>query len=92
MIGRDEVAKLAELSRISISDEEAEALRADIDAVLVYIDRIGSAPSAPRTAALSNVLREDADAHEPGAHSAELIAAAPVTEGDYVRVKQVLAQ
>ncbi len=43
MLTKEEVEKLAELSRISLSDEEKDSIRKDIDGILSYIDQIKEA-------------------------------------------------
>jgi len=94
-ISLDEVKKLAELSRIALSEEEMEKMRGEIDSILEYIDTIQKVelPSAPSGSVYFdevNVMREDADPHEAGIHMEKLLAQASRREGNYLKVKKIL--
>lgn len=91
----DEIKKLAELSRIELTQSELEKMRGEFDAILEYvaaINRISSdVPENARSiVAQVNVLREDKDPHESGIHTEALLAAAPGRKGDYIKVKKIL--
>ncbi|MBU6310613.1 Asp-tRNA(Asn)/Glu-tRNA(Gln) amidotransferase subunit GatC [Patescibacteria group bacterium] len=91
----DEVKKLAELSRLSLSDQEVETLRGELDSIVNYIEAVASvslpdaASRVPHTD-LINVLREDRVTHESGAHTAEITAQFPDAEDGYLRVKKII--
>ena len=92
MITKQEVAKIAKLARIDLSDEELEKYRADLNKVLGYIeilktvDTEGVEPLAQVTG-LENVFRDDIAA--PPLIADEILKSAPETSGRYVRVKKV---
>lgn len=90
-----DVEKLAELSRISISEEEKEAVRGEIESILRYISDIqklkGDVASSHERST-KNVMREDVQAHGSGAYSEDLLSQAPKTENGYVVVKKILNQ
>jgi aspartyl-tRNA(Asn)/glutamyl-tRNA(Gln) amidotransferase subunit C len=97
MITREEVLKLAALSRLKLSEEEVAKMQADMGSILAYVDTLKSAPTAETGPALStnrNVLRDDANAHEGGIFTDRLIALAPkkekTAEGRFVKVKKIL--
>ena len=93
MLTNIEVEKLATLSRIKLSAEEKELLRKDLSSVLSYIDEI-QAVTAKSTIAGSpshrNILRDDSDPHAPGEFSSRLIAAAPASQNNFIKVKKIL--
>ncbi len=93
MISKEDVKKLANLSRISVSDEELESIPGEISAILDYVSQIDKAVSSGAPAVtypLKNVMREDANAHESGVHTEAILNEAPKREGEYVKVKKIL--
>ena len=97
MISGDEVKKLARLSRVALTDEEVEKFRGDMDSIVAYIDTIQKValPEKPSGSAyldIQNVMREDANPHEPGAFTEALLSQAPRREGNYLKVKKIIEQ
>lgn len=100
MISRDEIVKLANLSRLKLSEEEITRMQGEMTAILAYVDKLKSAPvaleamGAPVMSTNKNVLREDANTHAPGVFTDKLIALAPKKEetkdGKFVKVKKIL--
>ena len=72
------IEKLATLSRISVSKEEQEAIKTDINSILSYIEQIKdistdkSLETSPEMGEHYNVMREDGEPHETGLHTKEL--------------------
>lgn len=94
-ISLDEVKKLAELSRLELSEEEMEKMRTEIDSILSYIDTIqkvelGDVGDGSVYFDEENIMREDGTPHEPGIHTEKLLTQASRREGDFVKVKKVL--
>lgn len=89
---RTDVAKLAELARIHIADEEMDGIAADLSAILKYVEQIGAVAETAPNVDLShhNIMRDDIVRHEPGSFSADLIANAPASEDAYVVVQKIL--
>lgn len=94
---REKVLRLAKLARIEIKDEEAESLSHELDAILGYVGEIKDVASASVNTkqekgdyALTNVMREDSGAHEPGLFTKKILEQAPAREGDYIKVKKIL--
>jgi aspartyl-tRNA(Asn)/glutamyl-tRNA(Gln) amidotransferase subunit C len=94
---KGEVLKLAKLSRIRISDEEASSLVKDFDAILQYVGQVKQAlkdaPDVEKTKedyVRRNIMRDDENAHESGIYTEELLNAAPKREGQFVKVKKIL--
>lgn len=93
MIQKEDIEKLAELSRIAVSGEELDILKHDLESILGYVSEIQAvSEDVPERIAgeLRNVMRDDANPHESGTYTKDLLAAAPRTDGDYISVKQVL--
>lgn len=88
-ISRDDVAHVARLARLELTDEELDTFTGQLDAVLDHaadveaLDVDGVAPTA-HPFPLTNVLRPD----EPGPtlDRAEVLAEAPAVEDDRFRV------
>lgn len=90
----DEIKKLAELSRLTLSDAECESYIHDFKGILAYIDTIKQVPVGDSqggdSKVIKNVMREDTNPYTPGEFTTELLAAAPETEGNYIKVNKVL--
>jgi aspartyl-tRNA(Asn)/glutamyl-tRNA(Gln) amidotransferase subunit C len=91
-MNKDEVLKLAKLARIKILPEEAEALSHEFDRILEYVGEVkGIKSDGEKVLALTrNVLREDANPHETGLYTSDLLNQSPEREGDYLKVKKIL--
>jgi len=95
MIKKEELAKLATLSRIVLTQEEESAFQDDIEAILGYVKDIEDArlkEVLPSAGAVRNIFRSDDEFHESGIYTEELLDAAPKREGDYIKVKRILTQ
>jgi len=100
MISCDEIVKLANLSRLKLSEEEIVRMQGEMTNILAYVDKLKAAPiaaekmGAPVMSTNKNVLREDANAHEGGIFTEKLVGLAPkkekTSEGWYVKVKKIL--
>jgi len=95
MIGRDDVKKLADLSRLALTEEEIGKLQDEITSILAYIDTIQKIdlPESPTGSAyldIENVMREDGEPHEAGAHTDKLLQQLPRREGQHLKVKKIL--
>ena len=92
----EDVKKLAALARITVADDEAGKLAEEFDSILAYVGQIESLsiPEDVKDArpALRNVLREDGEPHESGLYTEKLAAQFPERDGDYLKVKQIIAQ
>ena len=87
-----DVAALASLARLEVSPEELKELEKSIPEILAFVETIQSVSGegAPETPEVRNVMREDSDAHAPGAYTERLLSAAPSSDGEHVLVKKVL--
>lgn len=88
-----DVAKLAHLSRISMTEAEQVELLVDMQSILGYVEQVESVATtraAEVVGPLHNVMREDSDGHPSGTYTDALIAEAPASEAGFVKVTQVL--
>ncbi len=93
MLTKEEVLKLAKLSRIALSDAEVEKFQKNLDTVLGYVDELKKVNTdgleeVNQVTGLVNVQREDkavmAENH------AEIFAQAPEIKDGYFKVKAIL--
>lgn len=87
-----DVAALAKLAKLEVSPEELSRLGKEIPDILKFVETIQevseNVPSAD--VAHRNVMREDAEPHESGLYTEDLLAAAPAQKDGRVVVKQVI--
>lgn len=94
-ISREEVARLAGLARIDLSDGELDRLAGELDVIVDSVARVSeiATPDVPATShplPLTNVFREDVPV-EPLPVD-EVLAAAPSAEGGRFAVPQILGE
>lgn len=89
------VARLAELARISLSDEELQRYSGQLDQILHAVDKVGEVAadevvpmSHPQP--LVNVTRPDVN--KPCVDREEVLSQAPAVEDDRFRVPQILGE
>lgn len=94
-ISRDEVANLARLARITMSDKELDHLAGEMDVILGAVARVqevASADVAPTShpLAVNNVSREDVVL--PGLTLSEALSGAPARDEGRFKVPQILGE
>lgn len=94
-LSREDVLKLARLARLSLDDDEIEAFRKEISAVLQYVaqlDEVDTAGLEPTTqvTGLKNVMRED-EVIDYGVPAERLLKLAPKTQDGQIKVKRMIA-
>jgi len=90
---RDEVAHLARLSRLALTDAELDHLGGQLDVILGAVARVAEVaaddvPPTTHAVPVENVYR--ADETRPSLTQAEALAAAPAAEKGRFRVPQIL--
>lgn len=93
VISRDDVAHLARLARIAMTDEELDHLAGQLGVILGAVARVqevaaDDVPPTSHALPLSNVYREDRP--RPSLGAADALAAAPAAEDDRFRVPRIL--
>ncbi len=95
MITPEDIQKLANLSRIDISEEEKISFSKEIDSILLYVSQISDL--AVQTEIdnnifqVRNVFRADGEPHESGLYTADLIKGAPKNEKGFVKVRKIIS-
>jgi aspartyl-tRNA(Asn)/glutamyl-tRNA(Gln) amidotransferase subunit C len=94
-ISRDDVAHLARLARLAVTDEELDRFAGQLDQVLAAVARVGEAavpdvPPMTHAVPLTNVLR--ADEVTPSLPRDAVLAGAPAAEDDRFRVPRILGE
>lgn len=92
-ISRQDVTHVARLARLALSDEELDALQAQLSKILDHAARVTSldtegVPPTSHAIPLSNVARPDEPA--PSLTQQEALALAPAAESGHFRVPRIL--
>jgi len=92
-ITRDEVAHLARLSRIELTDDELDHLAPQLEVILEAVARVGEVaaddiPPTSHALPITNVSRPDEP--RPGLSHDDALAAAPAFEDGRFRVPRIL--
>ncbi len=93
MISRDDIKKLANLSRVKLTNEDEERFTKEVDSILGYVAQIQEFEGEGLTRGNErnkNALREDGNPHESGINTEAILAEAPQREGQYLKVKKIL--
>ena len=91
---REDILKLARLSRLRLSDEEIESFRKEISGILEYVEMLkevdtGNLKPTYQVTGLTNVMRDDTE-KSYGTDQKALLKNAPAKEGGYIKVKRML--
>lgn len=93
-INTDTIKHLGKLSRIGVTDDEAQSLKTDLENIVSYVDTLGEVDVTTNeidaTYRAVNTMREDETAFEKGAYSDKLLKEAPDTKDGYIKVNKVL--
>ena len=94
-ISRDEVANLARLARISMSDAELDHLATEMDVILAAVARVQEVagkdvPPTSHPLEVSNVVREDQVV--PSLTPSEALSGAPASHEQRFKVPQILGE
>ena len=94
-ISRDEVAHLARLSRLALTDDELDQYAQQLDSILTHVAQVAEVaaddvPGTAHPAQLQNVLR--ADVVVPGLTTDQALSGAPAVEQDRFAVPQILGE
>jgi aspartyl-tRNA(Asn)/glutamyl-tRNA(Gln) amidotransferase subunit C len=93
-LSRDDVLKLALLSRLKLTDEEIERFRGDLSSILEYVEVLNNVDTSGleptyQVTGLKNVTRED-KVRDYGYKSEDLLKNAPDAKDNQFKVKRVL--
>lgn len=90
-----DIAKVARLSTLALSEEELEKYGAQLQDILEHAERVGALPTedVPPTShplPMTNAFRPDEV--RPSLDRAEVLEQAPDDEGEYFRVPRILGE
>lgn len=91
---REDILKLAQLSRLGLTDAEVDEFTEELTAILGYVEQLsdvdvnGLEPTSQVTG-LTNVTRADA-IKDYGYQAADLLKNVPQVEGDLIKVKRMI--
>ena len=93
-LSRDDVLKLARLSRLKLSDVEIERFREELSSILGYVEVLDKADTSGleptyQVTGLKNVTRQD-QIQDYGYKSADLLKNTPAVQDGQFKVKKVL--
>lgn len=90
----EDILKLAQLSRLHITEDEADTCTAELNAILKYVEQLstvdvdGLAPTSQVTG-LTNVVRPD-EVRDYGYAPRDLLNNVPDVEQDHIKVKRMI--
>lgn len=93
-LSRDDVLKLAALSKLRLSDSEVEKMQAELSEILNYVEVLEGVDTAGlkptyQVSGLKNVYRDD-KTKDYGYKPSELLKNAPAVQDGQFKVKRVL--
>lgn len=94
-ISRDEVAHLAGLARLAVTEEELDTFAGQLDQILDAVAKVGEVaaddiPPTSHAVPVTNVFR--ADEVRPSLAREQALAGAPAAESDRFRVPRILSE
>ena len=92
-LSREDILKLASLSKLELTDEQVEKFRTEIAEIVDYVEQLGSADVSGleptnQVTGLKNVTRPDEIMRYVSKN--ELLKNLPDREGDLIKVKRVI--
>lgn len=92
-VDRDTVIRVAHLARIKVSDEEAEALRGELNAILGFVEQLNEVDVEgvePMTSVTPMAMKKRADEVTDGHKAEDVTANAPLAQDHYFLVPKVV--
>ncbi|WP_236794321.1 Asp-tRNA(Asn)/Glu-tRNA(Gln) amidotransferase subunit GatC [Amycolatopsis sp. GM8] len=94
-ISRAEVAHLAKLAHLAVTDEELDVFAGQLDQILDSVAKVGEVagediPPTSHAVPLTNVFREDVT--QPGLTQQQALSGAPAAEEGRFRVPRILGE
>ncbi len=93
---KEDIEHLALLARIELRPGEAEVYADEITNILGYVSEVeelvGGDTTVKQVGLVYNVFREDANPHEPGMYTEDILKEAPLRKGQYIEVKKIIGE
>ena len=87
------VKRVAHLARIKVTDEEAEALKGELNTILGFVEQLGEVDIAgvePMTSVMPMAMKKRADVVTDGNKADDIVGNAPAAEDHYFQVPKVV--
>ena len=93
-LSREDVLKLAQLARISLTDDEVDAFADELSAILGYVEQLSTADirglePTNQVTGLTNVMRKD-EVVDYGYTPTQLLDIVPKVEENMLKVKRMI--
>jgi len=92
-VDRATVKRVAHLARIRVTDDDAEAFRGELNAILGFVEQLNEVDVAgvePMTSVLPMEMKQRQDRVTDGGKAADIVANAPATEDNFFLVPKVV--
>jgi aspartyl-tRNA(Asn)/glutamyl-tRNA(Gln) amidotransferase subunit C len=92
-VDAETVKRVARLARIRVADEDVEALRGELNAILGFVEQLNEVDVEgvePMTSVQPMLMRKRADEITDGGKAEDILANAPARENDYFLVPKVV--
>ncbi len=87
------VKRVAHLARIKVTDEEAEALKGELNTILGFVEQLIEVDVSgvePMTSVMPMAMKKRADVVTDGGKADDIIANAPATQDHFFQVPKVV--
>lgn len=87
------VKRVAHLARIAVSEEDAERMTGELNAILGFVEQLNEVDVSgvePMTSVTPMAMKERADIVTDGNKAADIVANAPVTDENFFLVPKVV--
>ncbi len=87
------VKRVARLARIAVSEEDAERMTSELNAILGFVEQLNEVDVSgvePMTSVIPIKMRERQDEVTDGGKAADIVANAPATEENFFLVPKVV--
>ena len=92
-VDRATVKRVAHLARIRVTDDDAEAFRGELNAILGFVEQLNEVDVSgvePMTSVLPMQMKQRPDRVTDGGMAAGIVANAPMTEDNFFVVPKVV--
>jgi aspartyl-tRNA(Asn)/glutamyl-tRNA(Gln) amidotransferase subunit C len=92
-VDKETVKRVARLARIKVSDAEAEALRADLNTILGWVEQLNEVNVdgvEPMTSVIPMAMKKRRDEVTDGGKAGDIVANAPATQENFFLVPKVV--
>jgi aspartyl-tRNA(Asn)/glutamyl-tRNA(Gln) amidotransferase subunit C len=92
-VDADTVRRIAHLARVKVADDEIEHLKAELNAILAFVEQLAEVDVAgvePMTSVTPMQMKKRPDVVNDGGDPEAVLANAPAREGDFFLVPKVV--